>query len=88
MPRMARAYAAQCETFVAGLDWSVARSKLEESVQPHPVDTHPPLLQRLENLHLRLADFTLPDLALLLSPACDIVDAADSLDEELSSAHR
>lgn len=85
VPRMAEAYALHCDTHLASLDWVSSRHALEDAIQPHPCDTHPRLLQRMQNLRLRMDDFDLTDLTRPDHSASHILECRDSLDEALSA---
>lgn len=85
VPRVAQAYALQCGAFIATLNWSTARTALEEAVQPHPVDTHPCLAKRLERFNLRMADYDPAELAVPARAASDLLDCADEFDRDLSA---
>lgn len=84
VPRVAQAYALQCAAFITTLNWSAARTALEEAVQPHPVDTHPCLATRTERLDLRIADFDPAAFAVPAKAASDLLGCADEYDRDLS----
>jgi Zn-dependent protease with chaperone function len=84
MPRLSQAYALQCEVFINTLDWPATLAALEDSVQPHPVDTHPRLSDRFKELGLQLNDFDRSTLAPPANPATCLLVHADTLDDELS----
>ena len=82
---LAQTYAGVCTQVAADLNWTIARDELGKSVQSHPIDTHPPLLTRLQNLNTTLYDL---DPALLGTPdvpASTLVSDADQIEEALSA---
>ena len=82
---LAQTYAALCAETTAELDWAAVQDALGKSVQPHPVDTHPPLLQRLQNLNTALADMSPQQLAAPENPASALLPGAGPIEEELSN---
>lgn len=84
LPRLSDAYALRCEAFLETVDLPAALMGLAESVQLHPVDTHPPLQLRLERLRIRLQDIEPADLRLAAPSAWSLIDDASGLDERLS----
>lgn len=85
MPLVSESYALQCEAFMHTLDWPVALAALDESVQPHPVDTHPQLLDRIQGLGLKLTGLERPTMAAPTSAAASILSRVDALDADLSA---
>jgi Zn-dependent protease with chaperone function len=53
-PNLALLYAKACEELVPMIDWEKARAFLMADVQAHPIDTHPPLGQRLKAIGITL----------------------------------
>ena len=51
---LAGTYRAACESLFDGVDWQEAQASMLRFVQPHPIDTHPPLAQRLQSLGVAL----------------------------------
>ena len=82
---LAQTYAGVCAQVMADLDWAVAREELGKSVQPHPIDTHPPLLVRLQNLKTTLFDISPQQLMAPESPASTLIPEAHLIEESLSN---
>ena len=82
---LAETYAALCTQATDGVDWSAVQEALGTSVQPHPVDTHPPLAQRLQNLGTTLADIPTQQLLAPENPARTLVPEFAPIEEELST---
>jgi Zn-dependent protease with chaperone function len=47
---LSRAYGDMCQAVQENIDWDDAKAAFFQFVQPHPTDTHPPLVQRLQSL--------------------------------------
>jgi len=82
---LAQTYAGVCAQVTADLNWTVAREELGKSVQSHPIDTHPPLLARLQNLKTTLFDMTPEQLATPDVPASTLVPEVVQIEEALST---
>lgn len=75
---LAEVYRGACDDMHAAIDWSDAKPLFIEYVQPHPVDTHPPLGMRLKSLGVSLEDKDASVAApAALSASETIPDAAD-----------
>jgi hypothetical protein len=85
-PRLSGAYALRCGAFLKTVDLHAALTGLTDAVQLHPVDTHPPLLLRLERFHMRLQDIEPTEMSLAAPSATCLLDDATGLDERLSRA--
>lgn len=83
--RLSAVFAIGCKTFAEGLDWNAVSGELGKSTQPHPVDTHPPLLQRLQNLNTSLYDIGPKDCAPPEQPAIGLLNNVDAIEEPLSN---
>lgn len=86
VPPLAAAYAGACQTAVEELDWPSEAQDLIGTVQAHPVDTHPTLIQRLANLGTSIREFDLIDLSVAEYPAADLLGGVESMDEYLTKA--
>lgn len=82
---LAQTYAGVCTQVTADLDWAIARDELGKSVQSHPVDTHPPLLARLQNLNTTLFELEPSQLDAPDAPASNLIQGADQIEEALST---
>lgn len=82
---LAMTYAGVCNEIAASVDWQSAREELAKAVQPHPVDTHPPLLTRLQNLNTTLFELDPSQLGIPDEPAALLVPNADQIGESLST---
>ena len=82
---LAQTYASVCASATNGVDWAVVQEALGTSVQPHPVDTHPPLTQRLQNLGLTLASIPTDELLAPENPASVLVPEVNAIEEALST---
>lgn len=51
---LANTYRGICSNVLASINWDEAKSSFVKYVQPHPVDTHPPLGQRLQSLSVTI----------------------------------
>ncbi len=77
-------YAGHCEHVRQTIDWNEARKHLETSVQPHPVDTHPPLGQRLRALGVPLDTMQGDDIQAASQPSIALLAEATGLEEKLT----
>jgi Zn-dependent protease with chaperone function len=84
VPNVSESYALRCETFIACLNWPAALAELDDRVQPHPVDTHPRLVDRIQGLGLTLSAFERPRLATPTDAAACLLSRAEALDADLS----
>lgn len=82
---LAQTYAGVCAQVTADLDWPAARDELGKSVQSHPIDTHPPLLARLQNLKTTLFDLEPGQLGTPDVPATTLVPGVEQIEEALST---
>jgi Zn-dependent protease with chaperone function len=82
---LAQTYAGVCTQVAADLNWTVARDELGKSVQSHPIDTHPPLLTRLQNLKTTLYELDPAELGTPDIPASTLLTDADQIEEALST---
>jgi Zn-dependent protease with chaperone function len=53
---LANTYRGICSNALASINWDEAKPNFVKFVQPHPVDTHPPLGQRLQSLNVSIDD--------------------------------
>ena len=81
---VAQVYAGLCQNTVSGIDWASARDLLGKYVQPHPVDTHPPLTTRLQGLNTTLSDINQSDLLPPEVSASELINDAERMERELS----
>lgn len=63
--------------------WQAARDALGSSTQAHPVDTHPPLPQRLDNLGTSLDELDVSDIALPVEPSIELVRIPEEIEKQL-----
>lgn len=82
---LAQTYAGVCTQTSADLNWAAAREELGKSVQSHPVDTHPPLLARLQNLRTTLFDISPDQLTTPEVAASTLVPEVEQIEEDLSN---
>ncbi len=78
------AYAASCSDLAHGRDWQAIRDELGAHTQPHPIDTHPPLSQRLQNLGIPLKDVSAEECSVPERSAIDLVENVEALEQRLS----
>lgn len=64
--------------------WQAARDALGSSTQAHPVDTHPPLSQRLDNPGTSLDELDVSDIALPVEPSIELVRIPEEIEKQLS----
>lgn len=82
---LAQTYTGLCHGVASDLDWAQARDALGKSVQAHPVDTHPPLAARLQNLAVDLLDLAKAQLGVPDEPASHLIQDAEPLAAALST---
>lgn len=82
---LSQTYAGHCAGMSSGFDWLEVRALLGETCQSHPVDTHPQLVQRLQNLATPLDSISVEDCAAPDSSAIGLLPDADGLEEALSN---
>lgn len=73
-----------CESALAATDWNAVRAELGKATQPHPVDTHPPLAQRLNELGMSLDAITAQDIGLPEDAAIQLLHTPESVEKQLS----
>ncbi|MFL9858839.1 M48 family metallopeptidase [Paraburkholderia madseniana] len=73
-----------CRTALGAMDWKAARDALGSSTQAHPVDTHPPLSQRLDNLGTSLDELDVSDIALPVEASIELVRLPEEIEKQLS----
>jgi Zn-dependent protease with chaperone function len=73
-----------CRLLHSSLDWDDARLKLGETTQAHPVDTHPPLAQRLDRLGTSLSEISPDDIAIPEESAITLIQDPESLEKWLT----
>lgn len=56
LDNMSEVYQRACVDIHSSIDWEGAKPLFSEYVQPHPVDTHPPLGMRLQSLGVSIHD--------------------------------
>jgi Zn-dependent protease with chaperone function len=86
VPPLAAAYAGACQAVVEQLDWPSEARGLIGTVQPHPVDTHPTLSQRLASLGTSIRDIDLIDLSVGERSAAALLGGVESMDNYLTKA--
>ncbi len=77
-------YADGCKAIVGMLDWAAAAGELGKSTQPHPVDTHPSLLVRLQNLNTSFNDVGVADCMPPELSAANLLGKLDETEVQLS----
>ena len=82
---LSKTYAGLCREATSSLDWTAAREELGQFVQSHPIDTHPPLTSRLQNLGITLSDINFEDLAPPECAAIGLVAEVEQIEESLSA---
>lgn len=82
---LAETYAAVCTQVAADLNWTAARDELGKTVQSHPIDTHPQLLTRLQNLKTSLFDLDPSELGTPDIPASTLVKDINQVEQALST---
>lgn len=82
---LSQTYAQVCHELTENLDWAAAQQELGKYVQPHPIDTHPPLQQRLENLGVTLTDISPQQLVAPERAAITLIEDAQTIEESLSN---
>lgn len=73
-----------CQSTLVATDWIAARTQLGETTQPHPVDTHPPLSQRLNALGIPLDTITSDDIGAPKEAAIDLLRDVATVEGRLS----
>lgn len=73
-----------CRNALGTIDWNAARDALGSSTQAHPVDTHPPLSQRLASLGTSLDELDASDIALPVEPSIELVRLPEEVEKQLS----
>ena len=69
---------------VQALDWQAVCGRLGDQVLPHPVDSHPPLAQRLAAVGVPLESVAQSECSVGPASACEVLDDASKLEERLS----
>jgi Zn-dependent protease with chaperone function len=82
--RLSENYRDSC-TLDEDIVWDDVLGHLGAIVQSHPVDTHPPLVERLESLGVSLWDLRPEDCKVSDDPAISLVAGATEIDGELST---
>lgn len=82
---LAQTYAGVCEQTTSDLDWTAAREELGKSVQSHPIDTHPPLLTRLQNIRATLFEISPSQITTPEVAASTLIPEVEKIEEELSN---
>lgn len=81
---LAEMYRGACADMYSGIEWEEAKPLFSEFVQPHPVDTHPPLGMRLKSLGVTLDDKDASVAEPAALPASDIVPDAAEIEQRLT----
>lgn len=78
---LAITYRDGCESALTATDWSAARTELGKTTQAHPVDTHPPLSQRLNGLCISLDTIGSDELCTSNDAAIDLLRDAETVEK-------
>lgn len=73
-----------CRTALGAMDWNAARDELGKTAVAHPVDTHPPLSQRLQGLGTSLDEVTLEAVGVPEESAIHLLQDPEAVEQELS----
>lgn len=82
-PDLSRTYGNGCKRVRDALDWQSVKEELGKSSQAHPVDTHPPLSQRLLNLSVSMDDVSIDQCGVPENAAITLLPSADAIEEAL-----
>lgn len=74
-----------CAQQYSELDWNSAKAALTQYIQAHPVDTHPPMAQRLEALGNKVADIAKKAARPAEDSAIGLVPNAEHVEQELTT---
>jgi Zn-dependent protease with chaperone function len=74
-----------CAQGYSELDWNSAKTALARYVQAHPVDTHPPMAQRLEALGNEISDIPATAARPAQDAAIQLVPHAERIEQQLTS---
>lgn len=82
---LAEVYQGACANIHSTLEWDEAKPLFTEYVQPHPVDTHPPLGMRLKSLGVSIDDKDASIATPAATPASDAIPDAAEIEQRLST---
>lgn len=82
---LAITYRGFCDTVFDDLEWQAAKVSFSEYVQPHPIDTHPPLAQRLLALGVAIDGLDATSGKPAEGQAISLVSNADELERGLTT---
>jgi Zn-dependent protease with chaperone function len=74
-----------CEAVYAELDWTAVGSAFDQYLQAHPIDTHPPVSQRLEALGFKGSEIAQTAARPAEEPAISLITNVQKVDEAMSS---
>ena len=82
---MSEVYQTACVDIHSSLDWDGAKPLFTEYVQPHPVDTHPPLGMRLQSLGISINDRDASIATPAEVPASETIPDAADIEQRLTA---
>lgn len=82
---LSRLFGTICEGESKAIDWDKAIDSLMSSQQPHPIDTHPPLSQRVAALGISTNELTVDSDMMPTQTAISLISEPESYEVRLSS---
>lgn len=82
--RLSDTFSAICRTQSTEMDWATTKDDLLATQQPHPIDTHPPLAQRIAALGVSSHELEIGSETVPANSAAELLSDAGTLDEDLS----
>lgn len=74
-----------CQSVLDQTDWHIALDSISSVTQAHPVDTHPPLVQRIESLGLKIHNFDKESIYTKKATSIDFLHNPELIEEELTN---
>ncbi len=84
LENMSEVYQRACADIHSSLDWEEAKPLFSEYVQPHPVDTHPPLGMRLQSLGVSIDNTDASIARPANTPAVETIPDAADIEQRLT----
>ena len=82
---LSETYRYACEHAFSTLDWDNARASFDEYIQPHPVDTHPPMSQRLLALGYPASSLSIEVAKPSEDPAILLLSGTEVMEQDLTN---
>jgi Zn-dependent protease with chaperone function len=82
---LAQVFRSVCDSNYGELDWGSRQESLSKYIQPHPIDTHPPLSQRLESLGVPASSIAAYASQPAETPAISLIPAAEQIEQAMTS---